>query len=671
MKLSVIIVNYNVRYFLEQALLSVRKAAAKVETEVWVVDNDSVDESVEMVREKFPEVKIIANKVNVGFSTANNQAIVESTGEYVLLLNPDTVVREDTFEKTIAFMDAQPEAGALGVKMIDGKGKFLPESKRGFPSPEVAFYKAFGMSKLFPKSRRFNRYHLGYLSEDETHEVDVLSGAFMLLRRSVLDKVGLLDEAFFMYGEDIDLSYRIVQGGYKNYYFADTTIIHYKGESTKKGSLNYVRTFYNAMIIFAHKHFGGSKAGMFVGMLNGAIYLRAALTLFSNLFKQWYKPILDGLLIFAGLFLIKDLWANVRFHDPNYFAPSLVYFNFPLYIAIWSISIYLRGGYDKTGRVKHLVTGICLGTLAIAAIYGFLPSHLRASRMLIVFGTFWAIIGTLGLRSILSFLRKGTFVIDEPTQNNLVIVGDLVESERVMKLLYNAQVDVNFIGTVSPFEEAEETKYFLGSIRQMKEIVQIYKVTEIIFCSKDLSSEQVIYWMTQLGPEISYKTVPEESISIIGSNSKNSAGDLYTIDINFRIASSIQRRNKRVFDVGISLLLLLFSPFLAWVMRPFGGLWRNAFAVLFGKKSWVGYCLGDPQLHNLPKLKAAVLTPLDALSVQPDNPHTLHRLNLFYAKDYNTGNDWEIFWKGRKKLSRLPIQKKNNAAAQHIASQHR
>ena len=154
MKLSVIIVNYNVRYFLEQALLSVRKAAEKVPTEVWVVDNDSVDESVEMVREKFPEVKVIANKVNVGFSTANNQAIVESTGEYVLLLNPDTVVREDTFEKTVAFMDAHPEAGGLGVKMIDGKGKFLPESKRGFPSPEVAFYKTFGLSKFFPKSKR-------------------------------------------------------------------------------------------------------------------------------------------------------------------------------------------------------------------------------------------------------------------------------------------------------------------------------------------------------------------------------------------------------------------------------------------------------------------------------------------------------------------------------------
>ena len=211
MKLSVIIVNYNVKYFLEQALLSVRKASQALAIETWVVDNNSVDDSVQMVQEKFPEVKLIANKENVGFSKANNQAIPVSAGEYVLLLNPDTVVEEDTFEKCVAFMDAHPQAGGLGVRMMDGSGKFLSESKRGFPSPWAAFCKTFGLSALFPKSKLFNEYHLGYLAENETHEVEVLAGAFMLLRRSVLDEIGLLDETFFMYGEDIDLSYRIIK----------------------------------------------------------------------------------------------------------------------------------------------------------------------------------------------------------------------------------------------------------------------------------------------------------------------------------------------------------------------------------------------------------------------------------------------------------------------------
>ncbi|MFT5647792.1 MAG: GT2 family glycosyltransferase, partial [Aureispira sp.] len=200
MKLSVIIVSYKVPYFLEQTLLSVQKAAQRVETEVIVVDNNSKDISVDMVREKFSWAKLIANTDNTGFATANNQGIEIATGEYILFLNPDTVVREDTFEQIINFMEQDPQVGGLGVKMIDGTGIFLPESKRGFPSPEVAFYKTFGLSKLFPKSKRFNRYHLGYLDEDENHEVDVLSGAFMLIPRKVLDEVGYWDEAFFMYG---------------------------------------------------------------------------------------------------------------------------------------------------------------------------------------------------------------------------------------------------------------------------------------------------------------------------------------------------------------------------------------------------------------------------------------------------------------------------------------
>ena len=226
MKLSVIIVNYNVKYFLEQALLSVRRASVEVLVEVWVVDNNSADGSIEMVREKFPEVQLIQNKENVGFSKANNQAIRQSTGEYVLLLNPDTVVSEDTFQKCVAFMDEHKEAGGLGVKTIDGSGVFLPESKRGFPSPWVAFCKSFGLSALFPHSPHFNWYYLGHLSKDTTHECEVLVGSFMFIRRSVLDKIGLLDETFFMYGEDIDLSYRIIKAGFKNFYLADSTLIH-------------------------------------------------------------------------------------------------------------------------------------------------------------------------------------------------------------------------------------------------------------------------------------------------------------------------------------------------------------------------------------------------------------------------------------------------------------
>jgi GT2 family glycosyltransferase len=258
-RLSVVIVNYNVEHFLEICLHSVMAACRKTDAEVWVVDNNSSDGSLEMLRKKFPDVKLIANTVNTGFSTANNQAIKQSSGEFVLLLNPDTIVPEDCFETCLKFMDENPEAGGLGARMVDGAGVFLPESKRGLPGPGVSCCKAFGLSGLFPNSAKFGQYYLSYLNEFKVHDVDVLSGAFMLMRKSVLDKSGLLDESFFMYGEDVDLSYRLQKTGARNFYFPETTIIHFKGESTRRGSISFVRNFYKAMLLFSAKHFSKNR----------------------------------------------------------------------------------------------------------------------------------------------------------------------------------------------------------------------------------------------------------------------------------------------------------------------------------------------------------------------------------------------------------------------------
>ncbi len=215
-----------------------------------MVDNNSSDNSIEYLTSRFPQVRFEANKENVGFAKGCNQGLKMSCGKYVLFLNPDTIVPEDCFQKCISFFEANTDAGALGIKMLDGSGKFLKESKRSFPSPVTSLYKLFGLSTLFPRSTIFSKYHLGHLNENENHEVDVLAGAFMMIRKDVLEKTGSFDETFFMYGEDVDLSYRIQKAGYKNYYFAGSCIVHFKGESTKKGTMNYVRMFYNAMSIF-------------------------------------------------------------------------------------------------------------------------------------------------------------------------------------------------------------------------------------------------------------------------------------------------------------------------------------------------------------------------------------------------------------------------------------
>ncbi len=284
MDLSVIIVSYNVRYFLEQCLLSVIKASEGIDCEIFVVDNNSVDGSCSMVKNEFPGIKLIINHTNRGFSAANNQALQLATGRFILILNPDTIVEEDTFRKCISFMEQYPDAGAVGVRMTDGKGRFLPESKRGIPGPGTAFYKMIGLSYLFPKSKRFNKYYLGYLDEKKTTKADIIAGAFMFLRREAVRKTGLLDENFFMYGEDIDYSYRILQAGFSNYYFPGTNIIHFKGQSTSKENLNVFIAFYKAMIIFVHKHLSNGNSKILIILIKIAIILSAGLSFVIRVF---------------------------------------------------------------------------------------------------------------------------------------------------------------------------------------------------------------------------------------------------------------------------------------------------------------------------------------------------------------------------------------------------
>jgi GT2 family glycosyltransferase len=274
--LSIIIVNFNVKKLLEACLYSVAKAIEGIAAEVIVVDNASSDGSVEYLKEQFPASRFIVNAYNEGFAKANNKGLEQATGRFILFLNPDTIVPPDCFSKCIRFFETHNQAGAIGVKMVNGEGKYLKESKRGFPSPSVSFWKLSGILRLFPRSRVFSRYYMGHLDDDNNHEVDVLSGAFMMVKKEVLDKIGGFDERFFMYAEDIDLSYRIQKAGYKNYYFAGTSIIHYKGASTKK-DVRYVRQFYRAMSQFVKKHYG---VGVYTIMLDGAIKL---FTLFSSL----------------------------------------------------------------------------------------------------------------------------------------------------------------------------------------------------------------------------------------------------------------------------------------------------------------------------------------------------------------------------------------------------
>ena len=650
MKLTVIIVNYNVQHFLEQCLLSVRKAMQHINGEIYVVDNNSVDGSVEMLKDKFPEVLLIENKKNTGFSFANNQAIKLAKGDYVLLLNPDTVVEEDTFEKVIAFMDQHPQAGGLGVKMLDGKGNFLPESKRGLPTPSVAFFKIFGLSKLFPKSKLFGKYHLGYLDKDQTHEVEILSGAFMLMRKSALDKVGVLDETFFMYGEDIDLSYRLILGGYKNYYFPETRIIHYKGESTKKSSVNYVFVFYKAMVIFAEKHFSQNNAKLFSFLINFAIYLRAGISIVARFIKKLAVPLVDFSLILAGLILIKEYYEkNYKFLHGGSYSDALIHIAFPVYILIWIFTVFLSGGYDKPIRLIKIVRGIVVGTGIILIGYSLLPEVYRFSRALILLGMGWVLITYLISRILLHLSEIKTFSLNPEKSKRIIIIGTATEFERVNGLLKQTMMTNSFLGFVSLDETATKHANYVGSIAQIEEAIEIYKINEVIFCSKDVSSQIIIDYMHKLVAfDVDFKIAPQESFSIIGSNSIDTAGDLYIIDVN-SISKPKNKRNKRVLDISISLLFIPLSPILILFQQQKINFIKNCILILIGSKSWVGY--GTDRNDRLPKLKPSVLSPVDDIknniAITED---ILNRLNLAYSKDYRIENDLTIVWNGWRKL---------------------
>jgi O-antigen biosynthesis protein len=547
MKLSVIIVNYNVKYFLEQCLYSVFKALTGIDGEVIVVDNNSVDGSEAMVRSRFPNVKLIINHENIGFAKANNQALKTAQGDYNLLLNPDTVLEESTFAQCLEFMDARPDVGSLGPKMINGKGHFLPESKRGLPTPEVAFYKVFGLTRLFAHSPRFGKYYLGHTSNEEIQDVDVLTGAFMLIRRKVLDQIGFFDEQYFMYGEDIDLSYRILKAGFKNVYFPKTTIIHYKGESTKKGSLNYIMLFYKAMHIFAEKHLSGKMVAPYLLLINLAIYFRAGLAVVQRFIVRAIPVLFDAIISYAGIYIITLGWEILHFHNSHYYPDYMLFVALPALVIVLVLSNALIGAYRAPFNLFKSIRGILYGTALVLVVYALLPDVYRFSRALIIYAAIWTLGMALFTRFLLSLTGRREYQLDMIKKRRIAIVGLEEESERIKKLLEMSGIVVHQIVCVFP-KQTIPSEYFTGTLSQLKEILSIHSVNEVIFCAKDVSSQDIIDNMKSLSSaHVDFKIASPDSISVIGSNSSNSSGDLYVINVNSFNEKPLFSRLRKIF----------------------------------------------------------------------------------------------------------------------------
>jgi GT2 family glycosyltransferase len=531
MDLSIIIVNYNVRHFLEQCLNSVFRALEGVDGEVIVVDNNSADGSCSMLRDKYPAARLIENRYNAGFSAANNQAIEIASGTFILFLNPDTVIPENALKRCIEFMENNPNAGAIGLKMIDGRGRYLPESKRGLPTPTTSFFRISGLYKLFPRSGFINKYYHGDLDADLINEVDILTGAFMFMRHTVLKITGGFDESYFMYGEDIDLSYSITKAGYKNYYLPDPPIIHFKGESTKKMEISTTLHFYRSMIIFAKKYFGKSSGWLLILLIRAAVSIRGAISLIYKVIERIITPFTEALLVYFIVTLVSRTWGQIRFENPDYYPGLFTGFILPLYSVIWVIGLYLLGAYRKSCSIWSIIKGVSIGTLIILAGYAVLPVDLRFSRAVILLGSVAIAFSAYIFRFTLAWSGLKIYNGIRTRTKRIVVAASYKEYKRIVEIISGSRSRSIVIGRVSVLTIDKHPH--LGNIENIREVVRINQPDEIIFSSSDISATVIIESIKELsGFRIEKKIAQTDSEYVIGSKSPFHRGEVYTLELS-------------------------------------------------------------------------------------------------------------------------------------------
>jgi GT2 family glycosyltransferase len=649
--LSIIIVNYNVKEFLQNLLHSISKSSNKINREIIIVDNASNDGSVEFISEKFPEVNLIANTKNLGFSTANNIGMKQAKGKYILLLNPDTLVSEDTFEKMICFFEENPQVGLAGCKILNPDGTIQLACRRSFPGPWTSFCKVTGLSNLFPKSRLFAQYNLTYLDSDQTYEVDAISGSFMMFRKDVYEKIGGLDEKFFMYGEDLDFCYRAQKSGYKVFYVHSTQIIHYKGESTKKSGLDETKIFYNAMHLFVKKHLSGS---FLVGViLQTAIIFRK---LFAFLGKRKFTLltiILDFVFYDLTLMgsekvyiLFKSRWAGF----PSFSLP--IVYTVPAVIHI--VITGLTGNYKRNEFTILKNFGAIIISFFFVASLSFFFKDFAYSRSVIVLTyftlfislTFWRICAklffNLGLNKNLALQRR------------TLVVGINKHTAAIANKLKLKHTDLhNVIGLISITnkevgEEIDGLKV-LGSTENINKVIKDKKINEVIFSSLELSYNQIMTIVSKSqNANIDFKLLGNNLDFLVGKTSVSILDDTPIIELNYNISSSLIKVIKRFFDLSLSLSVLFFIyPFIYLIVHisrkqnEFREFILKIPKVFIGEFSFVG----PGENINLNELYLGKKGLTGLWYIEGSEGNDSEKLNIYYAKNQNIWLDIEILGK--------------------------
>ena len=513
MRLSIVFLNYNTRDLTRQALNSVLAAAEGLAVEIFVVDNASVDGSADMVAEEFPQVKLICNEANVGFAAGNNVALRQVTGEYVLLINTDTIVRRDALRTMVEFLDAHPEAGACGCKILDPDGTLQLDSRRGFPTPLAAFCKMSGLSRFFPKHPLIAHYHMTYLDPEQTAEVEVLSGSCMMVRKAAMDQVGLLDESYFMYGEDIDWCYRFHQAGWKNYYVPTTSIIHFRGESGRGVPLRILYRKSRAMSIFVNKHMARRFRFFPLWLLQVGIALYGTFRLLARAGRALAMPLIDAGLVLCGL----KLGLAVRYHQelvPFIYRIEQVSNLFGLDVQptrwlvpppysdlqwaavygastlVWLLAFYASGLYDRRRySVAWSVVGVTLGFACIVMLVFFFKAY-NFSRLAVVAAWFCNLLLIAGWR-----LAARWFLYQRGREGQLrtLLVGtDAVAVHFVEQLERTGMVHCDLIGVVGDGSQQRGCplagRPVVGHVGELEALVDDFAIDHLVFTPSAMAS---------------------------------------------------------------------------------------------------------------------------------------------------------------------------------------
>jgi len=653
--LSIIIVNYNVKEFLQNLIHSIEKASTNITKEIIVIDNASDDGSVEFLKEKFPQVNLIVNQKNLGFGKANNIGLKQATGKYILLINPDTIVAEDTFEKMIQFFETNKNVGLAGCKILNPDGTLQLACRRSFPGPWTSFTKVTGLSSLFPKSKLFARYNLTYLDENQSYEVDAISGSFMMMRREVYRKVGGFDEQFFMYGEDLDLCYRVQKAGFKIYYVHTTQIIHYKGESTKRSSLDETKVFYNAMHLFVKKHLSSS---FLVGLiLRSAIGIRSSLGFIGVRKLIIISVILDFLFFNLSLWFAEKIYLSLTdWRGFPHFAILIVYI-IPASIQI--LASLMIGNYkkDKISVSKTLIAIFI--SLPVLSSLTFFFKDFAFSRAIVLITYTFVIILLPFWRIFAKLIFKVGLIDDTSKINRTLVVGVDEASIKIGNKLRKKKTDRRTVVGLIGFSNKDvgnkvDSFEIIGTDQNIRKVIKENKINEIIFSSDSLSYNKMMEIVGKCrNDNVEFKIVGSSLDFIVGKTSVSMLDDMPLIELNYNITKPTVKIAKSIFDFSIALpSLLLVYPFIFFKKKltkkqsDFTKFILEFPKIISGKVSLVGPKNNSNNLSQFLGKKGLT----GYWYIEETNKDELDKLDFYYAKNQNIWIDIDILVKSLTKM---------------------